>query len=198
MGAQPTQESKEDIESDIWSGLTARVESRIALLEVLARGRSLLVVTHSFYKPLWPLLTSLAAILVVDRFWLDKSEPRNDPGYVGEAFQRLILQFILDNLGKEFMQRQVENHPREVKVITLNRSLSETTSQKMDAENSRKLSSTLPSFQQVDEVAEDASYGDKEGKKEEEGGVPDEKDTAGEDSKENEVEMKMEVPASRT
>jgi len=72
-------------------------------------AKALNAATHSVYQPLWPLLSQ---ILDVDRHWLDSSDPRNHPGYINEAFQRLILQFILDHRNEEFMQRKVESRLR--------------------------------------------------------------------------------------
>ena len=39
---------------------------------------------------------------------LSTSDPRKDPCYITEVFQHLILQFIIDNHGQEFMNRRVE------------------------------------------------------------------------------------------
>jgi hypothetical protein len=80
----PGQSPKELI---TWSMLRGLVDSCIDMLEILALGRPSPGLTHSVYQPLLPLLSDLAAILVVDRHWLDESEPRNDPEYVPEAFQ---------------------------------------------------------------------------------------------------------------
>jgi hypothetical protein len=55
------------------------------------RGGGLNGATHSVYQLLWSLLKKLAAIF---RHWLKSSNPRKDPGYINEAFQHLILQFI--------------------------------------------------------------------------------------------------------
>ena len=66
---------------------------------------------HSVFKAFWPLLQYLAQNLGVDRYWLDDSDSRNDPGYVLEAFQRLILDFILKNGEKTFMKCKVKQEP---------------------------------------------------------------------------------------
>lgn len=65
---------------------------------------------HSVFKAFWPLLQDLAQNLGVDRYWLD-CDSRNDPGYVLEAFQRLILDFILKNGEKTFMKCKVKQEP---------------------------------------------------------------------------------------
>jgi len=41
-------------------------------------------------------------------------DPRKDPFYITEAFQCLILNFIIDNHGKEFMDHPVEKIFRKV------------------------------------------------------------------------------------
>ena len=68
--------------------------------------------THSVYQPALPLLAALASILLVDRFWLEESDTRNDPEYVCEAFQRLILQFLLDHRNEEFLTHKIGPKPR--------------------------------------------------------------------------------------
>ena len=114
VGAQP--ESKEDelVNAGIWSGLMGPAENRGDLL----RG-SFKLATHSAYKPLCPLLKDLAAILNADRHLLPlpPSDPRNDPGYINEAFQRLLLQFILDHCGQEFMNLKVKSDRRNLNRI---------------------------------------------------------------------------------
>ncbi|KAG8946852.1 hypothetical protein FRC04_011399 [Tulasnella sp. 424] len=96
---------------------------------------------HPFRLPtLVPLLCKLAEILRVDRFWLDKNETRNDQEYIAEAFQRLILQFLLDNRNKDFMKCQVSDQLREVEEIPQMQRppCTCTTCQPRNAENIRK------------------------------------------------------------
>jgi hypothetical protein len=69
---------------------------------------------HSFFKPLLPLIKSLAQFLVLDRHWLDPSDKRNEPDYLNEVYQRLILAFILENRDKEFMDHPIDNSYRKV------------------------------------------------------------------------------------
>src|SRR5579863_8702955 len=109
--AQPEQSREEAIDPFTWLSFTERASSRI----VLIRARTFDGSTRSFYRPLWPLLEVLSYILNVDRHWpeSDLSDPRNDPEYLNEAFQRLILQFILDNRNKEFMKRKIEPQLRQ-------------------------------------------------------------------------------------
>jgi hypothetical protein len=79
--------------------ITGDAEERNALVSSLAQG-FLSRVTHSFFKPLQPLIENLAAFLVVDRHWLERSDKRNQPEYINEAFQRLILAFILEHRSR--------------------------------------------------------------------------------------------------
>jgi hypothetical protein len=103
VGVQPKEGPQEAINAFIWAGLMGPVESRSGLLSSGFRNA-----THSVYRPLESLLNELAAILVVDRRWLELSDPRNDPGYANEAFQRLILQFILDHRQEKFMNTEID------------------------------------------------------------------------------------------
>jgi len=107
VGAQPENQEKELINGGIWFNLMGSTEDRIRLLRSTLDGA-----THSVYHPLWPLLNKLAAILDVDRCWVKPSDPRKDPGYINEAFQRLILQFILEHRNEEFMHCQVGSQRR--------------------------------------------------------------------------------------
>ena len=116
MVVQPEKCPKEKIDTGLWSALNGDHKSRqrllIALYSQLASD-----LTHSFYKPLHPLMNDLATILVIDSHWLPALDPRKDPYYITEAFQRLILKFIIDNRGKEFMDHRVEKTFRKVRGI---------------------------------------------------------------------------------
>jgi hypothetical protein len=88
------------------------VLSSLLLRFRIARFRTVLLwslteeeLTHFFFLALWRLLSNLAAILVIYKHWLDDPETRNDLEYIFEAFQRLILQFALNNRNNEFMTR---------------------------------------------------------------------------------------------
>jgi hypothetical protein len=107
VGAQPEKDEEEPIDIVIWLWSIRSVTRRIALLRGGLDGA-----THSIYQPLWPLLDRLARILDVDRHWVKSSDPRKDPGYINEAFQRLILQFILEHRNEKFMQHRIESQPR--------------------------------------------------------------------------------------
>jgi len=142
LGAQPVQCPKETLAAHTWANLKEDVESRITFINELTNRRSLEGITHSFYRPVWPLLKALASILVVDRLWLEESDSRNDPEYVGEAFQRLIFQFILDHHNKEFMTHKVDCHHRDIEPIAQLPSLTPTPSERSTGK--RKRSSPEP------------------------------------------------------
>ena len=101
---------KERIHAGSWSNLNGDHESRQHLIGGLHSH-----ITHSFYKPLQPLIRGLAAILVNDSHWLPASDPRKDPFYITEAFQCLILNFFIDNRGEEFMDHRVNKTFRKVR-----------------------------------------------------------------------------------
>ena len=150
VGAQPADREKEEINSGIWANLTGEsVKLCTGLLRSLSEEESLEELAHSTFRPLLPLLSNLAAFLVVDRHWLDTTEVRNNKQYIPEAFQRLILQFILDNRSEDFMTRPVDRQFRQVRMISQNLSLPGTGSSRWNAENSRKRPSPRPSMQRL-------------------------------------------------
>jgi hypothetical protein len=117
VGAQPENAEEQQIDHGIWSGLTGNIRDRVGLVD----RRTLAGATHSVYEPLCPLLDRLAQILNVDRNWLKSikpSDPRGHPAYVNEAFQRLILQFIVDHRNDEFMHRKVSPRSRHAEMIS--------------------------------------------------------------------------------
>ena len=73
---------------------------------------------------------------------------RNDPGSFNEAFQRLILQFILDNRGEEFMKYKVRCSARCPDLTLENIVPSWAAGWFIHSENSRKRSSPRPSIPQ--------------------------------------------------
>lgn len=95
--------------------------------------------THSFYQPLRPLIVDLAAILVNDSHWLPASDPRKDTFYITEAFQRLILNFIIDNSGKEFMDCCVTKTFRKVHEAQASHASSYSFFQFMDAKSRKSV-----------------------------------------------------------
>ena len=118
MVVQPEKCAKERINAATWDLLTGDHKSRNSLIVLVSKpGTMAKYLIHSFYEPLRPLINDLAAILVVDGHWLPASDPRTDLYYVTEAFQRLILNFIIKNRGEQFMDRPVEKTFREVQGI---------------------------------------------------------------------------------
>jgi hypothetical protein len=138
---------KEAIDSAAWAEITGDAEKRNALVRSLAQG-SLSHVTHSFFKPLQPLIENLAAFLVVDRHWLEQSDMRNQVEYLNEVFQRLILRFILDNRSKEFMDYPVDSSLRSVAPVPQSEKHSTTTLHAWNAEETRKRPSPQPSIEE--------------------------------------------------
>ena len=108
MVAQPEKGLEETIHSPSWGGLLGDSRDRHAFVRTLSDGALPDHLTHSFYKPLHPLIEDLAAILLIDSHHLKAPDPRKDTFYVTEAFQRLILKFIIENRGKQFMNCRVK------------------------------------------------------------------------------------------
>ncbi|KAF8341470.1 uncharacterized protein EI90DRAFT_2965833 [Cantharellus anzutake] len=154
--AQPKEEPDEFISHSIWLLLTGGARS--SLICDLASGpgepdEGTGTNIHTLYSTaLQPLFRKLAGILAVDRYWLEDSETRNAPQYVNEAFQRLILQFILKHREADFMVRQVKERPRRVEKGSQEPGYSATASQRRNAEVSSKIgskhSSSLSSIQE--------------------------------------------------
>jgi len=142
MVVQPNSPAKkipnEAIDSAAWAEITGDAEKRRGLVIKLAQGVISCGLTHSFFKPLWPLIENLAAFLVVDRHWLEQSDKRNQVEYLNEAFQRSILRFILDNRSKEFMDLPVDSNLRLVEPVPQSEKHSTTTLQARNAEETRK------------------------------------------------------------
>ena len=117
MVVQPEESPTEKIDAAVWSDLNKNHKYRDWLL----RRASVEIpsgLTHSFYTPLQPLIGDLAAILVNDSHWLPASDLRTDDTYyITEAFQRLILKFIIDNRGEGFMDRRNKTTFRKVEGV---------------------------------------------------------------------------------
>jgi hypothetical protein len=113
--AQPKDRPREYINAVFWAQLIGNSDHRDDLVLSLCKPASQNDLTHSAYKPLKALICDLASFLVVDRCWLPASDPRNNPEYLNEAFQRSILQFILDNRYEDFMNHTVGTTLRKVK-----------------------------------------------------------------------------------
>jgi len=128
-----------------WASLVGPASSRDDLVGTIAQKGVRTGLVHSIYKPLSPLIKNLASILVVDRQWLAESDVRNDPAYIGEAFQRLILQFMLDHRDEEFMNCEADVKFRSTKQMPQSDALSVTSSELMGALD-RKRPSPRPSM----------------------------------------------------
>ena len=134
MVTQPKggEDEKGYIPSGDWSNLLGDFERRNRLLLGLSSGNLPKNLTHPDYEPLWPLINSLAAILAVDRHWLPESDVRKRPGYMCEAFQRLILQFIVSNRNEEFMTCPLGEALRTVQEVPQSQALTTTPSELRD------------------------------------------------------------------
>ena len=134
MVVQPKDRPREMIHTESWNALNGNHEDRHWFIKKLSETTPSNLI-HSSYKPLQPLIRDLAAILVIDRHWVPVSDPRKDRYYITEAFQRLILQFIIDNRGKEFMNHRVETVFRKVDGTQASNAWSSTSIQSFDAAN---------------------------------------------------------------
>ena len=117
MVAQPEGRPGVYVGMDTWTSLLGDFKARERLVVGLSAGDPPNNLTHSVYEPLWPLISSLAAILVVDRHWLPESNVRKCPEYICEAFQRLILEFIVSNHDEDFMTCRVGDSLRQVRGV---------------------------------------------------------------------------------
>ena len=72
-----TESGKESIDHFTWDALMGSADDRDRLLRGLGLNRA----THSIYAPLSPLLEVLANLLIVDRLWLEESDPRSHVEY---------------------------------------------------------------------------------------------------------------------
>ncbi|KAG8926026.1 hypothetical protein FRC00_003364 [Tulasnella sp. 408] len=118
MTSQPKGGTAEYIPTTSWSLFTGKFAEREGLLNGLRLGFTSKRTFHSTFKPLNGLFKKLAGILYsVDRHWLPASEVRNDPEYFAEAFQRLILQFLIHHESHDdnsFMNQAIDSNPREL------------------------------------------------------------------------------------
>jgi hypothetical protein len=113
--SQPEGRPKVYIDPVTWTTLLGNFHGpRTFSFDGSAHGDAPDNLTHSVYEPLWPLISSLAAILVVDRHWLPEIDARKRPEYICEAFQRLILQFIVSNRYEDFMTCRVGDSLRQL------------------------------------------------------------------------------------
>ncbi|KIO25467.1 hypothetical protein M407DRAFT_25171 [Tulasnella calospora MUT 4182] len=142
LSARPEEHPNEPINPVAWNSLIGAAGEREALMDSLSARRNLTGTVHSAFSPLMDLISSLAGVLQLDRHWLNDSDPINDPEYIVEVFQRLVLQFILDNRGKAFMGIQVDPKRRDIPETPQILGLSSTTSQRSNSENAKKRTRT--------------------------------------------------------
>jgi hypothetical protein len=133
--AQPKGRPKglEDIDTHLWAGLIGNYKRREDLIDSFSAKRWLKDLTHSVYEPLGILISKLASFLVVDRCWLPASDVRNNPEYLNEAFQRSILEFIIDNCDAEFMDRTIDTTLRSPAAMPQSSARTSTRPLEMDA-----------------------------------------------------------------
>jgi hypothetical protein len=132
MVVQPENIPKEKIDVGSWADLNGDHTSRHRLIHSIPELMSPKLL-HPFYDPLRPLIKDLAAILVIDSHWLPASDPRKDPYYITEAFQRLILDFILKNRDEDFMNHRVDKTFRDTHSIQKSGASSSSHMQSLDA-----------------------------------------------------------------
>ncbi|KAG8908570.1 hypothetical protein FRC01_007333 [Tulasnella sp. 417] len=118
MTAQPKGGAVEYIDDVVWLYFTGSVVGRHSLLSIgLLHGLLTDGTCHSTFRPIKGLFQKLAGVLSsMDRHWLPASEERNDPEYFAEAFQRLILPFLIDHNRDDdgFMDQPIDSSPRQV------------------------------------------------------------------------------------
>ncbi|KAG8889988.1 hypothetical protein FRB99_003928, partial [Tulasnella sp. 403] len=132
MTAQPERGPIEHIATPSWTRLTGSVVERNGLIGTTLHGFTAEGTLHSALRPLIDLFERLAEVLSsVDRYWLPTSEMRNDPEYFAEAFQRLILQFLVDHKdNNSFMNQKIDSNPREPEQHIIQVPWSSTTNQR--------------------------------------------------------------------
>ncbi|KAJ2913794.1 hypothetical protein MD484_g6624, partial [Candolleomyces efflorescens] len=105
VGAQPVgSKSKDELDPMCWTGFTGSWKARNSLL----LGAATLQFVHSSLQPLLPLVRRLALILSADRSWLRDGDRRKHPAYIGEALQRVILDFLIRNKDEAFMKLEID------------------------------------------------------------------------------------------
>jgi hypothetical protein len=100
-------ESKDLIESQYWHDLTGKIDLRHKIF-ITGFPRSIL---HHRYQPLEILLKQMAGQLSGDH---DLLPSRQHDEYLHEAFQRLILEFMLTNYHEPFMNLKAHDQLRKV------------------------------------------------------------------------------------
>ncbi|KAJ8519768.1 hypothetical protein ONZ45_g3314 [Pleurotus djamor] len=97
-----------DTESVFWVLFTTSWFSRDALLTHIPPNAF-----HSSYAPAVTLVEDMAEVIRHDRYWLPEQDPQNRPEVALDAFQRLILNFIIQQGTEKFMSMEVDaRNPR--------------------------------------------------------------------------------------
>jgi len=73
---------------------------------------------HPEYQQLLPLITSMAALIETDYYWV-KEDKYKHPEYLHDALQRVILNFLLENKDASFMDLRKSPEPRQVEPVVL-------------------------------------------------------------------------------
>ncbi|KAJ8514842.1 hypothetical protein ONZ45_g7680 [Pleurotus djamor] len=108
MTAQPSKASKEFINNYVWTAFTTSWLSRDALLLHIPPNAF-----HSSYAPAVTLVEDMAEVIRHDRYWLPEQDPQNRPEVALDAFQRLILDFIIKKGTENCMSMMVDaRNPR--------------------------------------------------------------------------------------
>ncbi|KAG8922095.1 hypothetical protein FRC01_014492 [Tulasnella sp. 417] len=150
MTARPEGGAADLIAPDVWGLLTGGALKRQFLLEGFLRPPTVSGAFHPTFQPLQELFRQLAGILCsIDRHWLQgskqRADPRNNPEYFAEAFQRLILQFLINHNGngdKNFMNQTIDSNPRQRQQQSPEGPLSSTSNQRSHATSESKRAST--------------------------------------------------------
>ncbi|KIO27847.1 hypothetical protein M407DRAFT_22897 [Tulasnella calospora MUT 4182] len=148
LSAKPKEKPDEPIRLSTWALLNGSFEDRTAQVDALYFRNVGIGTVHSAFKPLLDLFRRLAGILRVDRHWLPALDTRNAPEYIVEAFQRIILQFIIDNRDNDFMKMKVGEEVRKLEKAPQHLNRSTTRSQSLNADNNKKRNSSQMSVEQ--------------------------------------------------
>ncbi|KAG8918231.1 hypothetical protein FRC01_001967 [Tulasnella sp. 417] len=133
-----------------WGFLAGGALMRQGLLYLLLQLPPLSGTFHPTFEPLHNLFKQLAGILCsIDRHWLhgpeQQNDPRKDPEWFAEAFQRLILQFLINHNGNGdngFMNQTIDPNPRQLQQQSPEVPLSSTSDQRSHAPSEGKRAST--------------------------------------------------------
>ncbi|KAG8918229.1 hypothetical protein FRC01_001965, partial [Tulasnella sp. 417] len=150
MTARPEGGAADLIAPDVWGLLMGGAPKRQHLLDGFLRPLRVSGAFHPTFQPLQELFGQLAGILCsIDRHWLQESkqrdDPRNNPEYFAEAFQRLILQFLINHNGNgdnSFMNQTIDSNPRQRQQHSPEVPKSSTSNQRSHATNESKRAST--------------------------------------------------------